>query len=477
MRKNNPLIRITAAAAGALLVLTACGGPALPAQGEGGNTQAIEVHTTSAARGTIDRQTEFVGRVEAAESIKVYATSQAKVLETYVTPGQHVEKGQLLFELDTENLETMAETARLQYEATVSGTNTTIIQTKSAWDSAGDMYSTLKDNRDAIEDALDAAKSGLDKAQKAWDLAKQGTRIPELEEQLKEAVTDDEKKAIQKQINDIVKASGALSEVKEMLDAAQSGYNQANNAYIQNYDKLDEQVDSARKNLVNARNTYKNTKGDEDEGITGTVQSQIDLAKISYDNAVRALNEAKVYAPVSGIVSAKNVSVSDMVSPGAPAYIIDQEGAAPMVSFNLSEDGANALSVGSPVTVVYNGQEFSARITELSNTANPQTGLFAAKAQTDSPLGTSRSGGVVKVKASTAKAEDAMLLSLDLLEYDGNQPYVYVYRDGKAVRTDLVTGISSAEDIVILSGLSAEDQIITTWHPDLKDGADVTLAQ
>ena len=157
MRKNNPFFRITAAAAGALLVLTACGGPALPAQGEGGNTQAIEVHTTS------DRQTEFVGRVEAAESIKVYATSQAKVLETYVTPGQHVEKGQLLFELDTENLETMAETARLQYEATVSGTNTTIIQTKSAWDSAGDMYATLKDSRDAIEDALDAAKTGLDK--------------------------------------------------------------------------------------------------------------------------------------------------------------------------------------------------------------------------------------------------------------------------------------------------------------------------
>jgi multidrug resistance efflux pump len=89
-------------------------------------------------------------------------------------------------------------------------------------------------------------------------------------------------------------------------------------------------------------------------------QSQIDLAKISYDNAMKALNEAKVYAPVSGVVSAKNVSVSDMVSPGAPAYVIDQEGAAPMVSFNLSEDGANALSVGSPVTVVYNGQEFSA---------------------------------------------------------------------------------------------------------------------
>lgn len=457
-KRNDHFVRITAAAAGALLVLTACGGPALPAQGEEGSVQAIEVHTTSAGQGTIDRQTEFVGRVESAESIKVYATSQAKVLETYVTPGQHVEKGQLLFELDTETLETMAETARLQYEAAVSGSNTTIIQTKSAWDSAGDMYTTLKDNRDAIEDARDAAKAGMDKAQKALEDAKALKNDPNLPEDQKP--TDEDIAALEK-------AAAAAAE----------GYNQAQNAYIQNYDKLDEQVSSARKNLVNARDTYKNTKGDEDEGITGTVQSQIDLAKISYDNAMKALNEAKVYAPVSGIVSAKNVSVSDMVSPGAPAYVIDQEGAAPMVSFNLSEDGANALSVGSPVTVVYNGQEFSAQITELANAANPQTGLYAAKAQTDEPLGTSRSGGVVKVKASTAKAEDAMLLSLDLLEYDGNQPFVYVYRDGKAVRTDVTTGISSAEEIVILSGLTKEDQIITTWHPDLKDGAAVTMAQ
>ena len=457
-KRNDHFVRITAAAAGALLVLTACGGPALPAQGEEGSVQAIEVHTTSAGQGTIDRQTEFVGRVESAESIKVYATSQAKVLETYVTPGQHVEKGQLLFELDTETLETMAETARLQYEAAVSGSNTTIIQTKSAWDSAGDMYTTLKDNRDAIEDARDAAKAGMDKAQKALEDAKALKNDPNLPEDQKP--TDEDIAALEK-------AAAAAAE----------GYNQAQNAYIQNYDKLDEQVSSARKNLVNARDTYKNTKGDEDEGITGTIQTQIDLAKISYDNALKALNEAKVYAPVSGVVSAKNVSVSDMVSPGAPAYVIDQEGAAPMVSFNLSEDGANALSVGSPVTVVYNGQEFSAQITELANAANPQTGLYAAKAQTDEPLGTSRSGGVVKVKASTAKAEDAMLLSLDLLEYDGNQPFVYVYRDGKAVRTDVTTGISSAEEIVILSGLTKEDQIITTWHPDLKDGAAVTMAQ
>lgn len=460
MRKENRIPRrLTAATVAALLALTACGGPAAPAQGPGENTpQVIEVHTATAARGTIDRQTEFVGRVESAESIKVYATSTAKVVETYAAPGQYVEKGQLLFALDTENLEIAAESARLQYESTVSGTNTSIIQTKSAWDSAGDMYATLKDNRDAIEDAYESAERGLKAAKTALENAKALKENPDIPEEDKP--TDDD-----------------IATLEEAVKNAELGYNTARNTYIQNYDKLDEQVTSARRSLVNARDTYKNTKGDEEEGITGTVQSQIDLAKINYDNALKALNEAKVYAPVSGVVSAKNLSVSDMASPGAPAYVIDQTDAAPMVSFNLSEDGANALTVGSPVTVIYNGQEYPAQITELANAANPQTGLYAAKAQTDTPLGTTRSGGVVKVQASTAKAEGALLLSLDLLEYDGNQPYVYVYRDGTAVRVDVTTGISSAEDVVILSGLTEEDQVITTWHPDLKDGAAVALAQ
>ncbi len=402
------------------------------------------MQTVSASYGTIDRQTEFVGRVEAAESVKVYATSQAKVLETYAVPGQHVEKGQLLFQLDTENLETMVETSRLQYEAAVSGANTTIIQSKNAYDSAGDMYTTIKESRDAIEDAWEGAQRSLNQANAALQAAQEA------------GVTGEE-----------------LAKLQTAQVAAQMAYEQARNAYIQNYDKLDEQVKSARKSLITARDTYKNTKGDEDEGITGTIQTQVDLAKISYDNAVKALNEAKVYAPVSGVISMKNVAASDMAN---PAYVIDQDSAAPMISFNLSEDGANALTVGSPVTVSYNGQDYPAQITELSNAANPQTGLYAAKAQTEEPLGTSRSGGVVKVKASTAKAENALLLPLELLEYDENQPYVYLFRDGVAVRADVVTGISSAEEVVILSGITAGDQIITTWHPDLRDGAAVALA-
>lgn len=456
-----------AAAMAALLALSGCGSLTNRETEVEAVSQAIEVHTTTAGYGTIDRQTQFVGRVEAAESVKVYATTSAKVIEANAAPGERVEKGQLLFALDTEMLEIAAETSRLQYEAALSGADTAITQAKNAYDNAREGYHDLWEIKDEVDfnrsdtyKIMNQAAAAAEIASKAVDdyILECASKGQELNTETDARYLYLEKKA---------------SEAAAAYQAARAAYQAAESQY----EAVQDQSDSTRKTVTSLRDTYRNTAGDEEAGIVGTAQSQVDLAKISYDNAVKNLNDARVYAPVSGIVSVKNVSVSDFASPGVPLYVIEPEGDAPMVSFNLSEDGANALGVGSPVTVIYNGTGYPAVITELANTANPQTGLYAAKAQTDEALPTSRSGGVVKVQASTAKAENALLLSLDLLEYDGNQPYVYVYKNGVAARVDVVTGISSADDIVILSGLTEADQIITTWHPDLKDGAAVTLAE
>lgn len=468
--KRKPLACLAAATA-AVLALSGCSLLGTEVVETEAVVQAIEVHTATAGYGTIDRQTQFVGRVEAAESVKVYATTSAKVITANAAPGERVEKGQLLFALDTEMLEIAAETARLQYEAAVSGADITITNARKTYENAKDGYTDLWEARHDVGDLRDHYANVVKQTKAAYEAAYQG-----LLAYLTELGLSEEESEKNVSLKDNPKYMALLlqkNETQQAYQAAQATYNQLDESYDTMYDQLE----TTRDTVATLRDTYKNTAGDEEAGITGTAQSQVDLAKISYDNAMKNLSDATVYAPVSGIISAKSVSVSDFASPGVPLYIIEPEGDAPMVSFNLSEDGANALSVGSPVTVIYNGVEYAAQITELSNTANPQTGLYAAKAQTEEPLPTSRSGGVVKVQASTAKAEDALLLPLDLLEYDGNQPYVYVYRNGTAVRADVVTGISSADDIVILSGLTADDQIITTWHPDLKDGAAVTLAQ
>ena len=495
MRENRKFLKCLAVlSAGAFLATGAgCGAAQQPESAADAGPQAIEVETTTAFYDTIDRSTEFVGRLEAARSTNVYPSSAGQVLGVYVNAGEYVEEGTLLFELDTEDLLTAAETARLQYESALSAADTSIISAKQNYDTLGDAWDTARDAEDSAEDAYDAARDARDAAQAAVSEAQTAYQTDADGNQLGDAVTTAENALQQAQSSGdataIAQAEAALaaaraafnsmgqpSNNKEWYENAQSQLNSAQAALNTASDYLstaEDSADSARKRMVTARDTYYNTRGTDEQA--GTVQSQVDLAKISYDNALKNLEEAKVYAPVSGVISAKNVSESDMVSASTPAFVIDQTDEAPVVSFNLSEDGANALSVGDPVTVIYNGEEYSARITEIAGSADPTSGLYAAKARTDESLGTSRSGGVVKVQASTARAENALVLPLEVVEYDGNQPYVYVYRDGVAVRTDLTTGISSAEEIVILDGLSPDDQVITTWHPDLEDGAAVTL--
>lgn len=50
-------------------------------------------------------------------------------------------------------------------------------------------------------------------------------------------------------------------------------------------------------------------------------------------------------------------------------------------------------------------------------------------------------------------------------------------RTVRPIRTDFETGMSNSETVVALSGLDESSRIITTWHPDLKDGAKVQLAE
>ena len=46
---------------------------------------------------------------------------------------------------------------------------------------------------------------------------------------------------------------------------------------------------------------------------------------------------------------------------------------------------------------------------------------------------------------------------------------------GKAVRTEVETGITNNTDVEVKSGITKDSEIITTWAAQLRDGADVRL--
>ena len=91
----------------------------------------------------------------------------------------------------------------------------------------------------------------------------------------------------------------------------------------------------------------------------------------------------------------------------------------------------------------------------------------------DSPL---LSGVSAKVTAATQSAEDALVIPVDTITYDADgSPYVLVYEDGKAVQIHVTLGITTRSYAQVTEGLTSDSLVITTWHPDLADGAAVSL--
>ena len=426
-------------------------------------SSAISVQVTYAEYGSIDRNSEFAGKIEAARTIKVYAPTQAQVTQTYASVGQTVSEGDLLFTLDTEDLQEQVDSAYLQYQSALNSADSSLLNAEKSYNSSAQSYQTASDNledlEDEYEDQLDTLRSEKNQAKTAWENAQQA---------LADAEAAGQDESVLEELQDEVDAA------KEAYDDAISDYNSLYNEYERLEETYMTQKSNARDDMEYARESYELVTGGEDG--EGSASYTIQQALNTYEAAVEALENANVTAPVSGTIVSKSVEESDMASPTTAAYVIQTDGEQ-VVNFDVSAEAASALSLGDEVTIIYGGNEYAAVVTELSVQADETTGLFSVTAQPLEELVTVRTGIAVKVRASTAKAEETLLLDIDLVEYDENQPYVYVYENGTAVRHDIEIGITSKDTVSVISGITAEDAIISTWHPDLKDGASVTCEE
>ena len=461
------LVVVIAAAVVAIFALggfsgaPAGGPPAANAQGgmngtgakKGAAQTAIAVNVTYPERETLSRQTDFAGRIEASQTVKVYPEVSGTVSKTYFNAGDRVEKGDLLFEFDSENAETSLKQAELSYRKTIndiesaeSGSAKALqdLKYQNAIESAQDNYESRKEDLEfATENDFDLAEFKRVR-KKLWDT-----------EQAYDAETSTENwtayvDALDK-YNDLIDDYASYSNYKNQITSFESAYT--------NYLKA-----------VREYEIYKSMTSGEDAENRDITREQ---AELTLQNARKTFANQKVYAPVSGIISAKNINEFDNASSNTVTYTISQEGM-PTVSFNLSEDGANAMDIGTEVSVFYNGKNFKAEVIELAPEANSSTGLYPAKAQLIEDIGTNRSGSVIKVTAITAIEKDTLTISLDNIYYDGNQAYVFVYDNGIARRVDVTVGMTTADKVSLIEGISQNDAIITTWHPRLADGAAVS---
>jgi len=133
---------------------------------------------------------------------------------------------------------------------------------------------------------------------------------------------------------------------------------------------------------------------------------------------------------------------------------------------NIDETEVGRLSLGLPVRITVGAMQdlaFDAALEYISPkaTENNGTNLFEIKASVKVPSGvTIRSGYSANAEIVLDKVENVLTLPESAIQYEGENPFVYVPQaDGSYERKPVVTGLSDGVTIEIKEGLSAGDKV------------------
>lgn len=370
----------------------------------------------------------------------------------------------------------------------------------------------LDEDREDAKEQKDDLKKASDKANKSLKQAAQAYAAAQAAVTALEPQDYTELQNVKGQFPSEEAYEYALKQAKEQLAAAKTAYEGAQAAVSQldaAYEQVKagiESIDDGKEKLEDSlSDTYKSKE--QTETVKNLTEAQLNIdtqrvqdigkrtAALGVDSAAAQVNSAKVgaagakvgidsaeyqldmytlTAPIDGVIEAVNVKEHDFASPQSPAFVISNKNTM-TVTFGVSEGIRGTLRVGQKLKVDRNGKLYDAAITEIGSMVDQNTGLFMIKSCVSTPDDSLLTGSSVKVTADTYSQADALLIPYDAVYYDDSQPYVYVAENGLARRKDVETGIFDMDTITVLSGLSTEDVLITSWSANLREGAEVSV--
>ena len=536
---NNKIKRAAAALCGCTLLaasLTGCGGS--EAESVMDSTVTVEVQNVRRGsiqlQGTY---VGTVSASESVNVIPL--VQGATVESVNVSVGSEVKEGQVLAKLDSTSADLTAENAQAAYNSALAQAQsalggqwkTNIYSAERGIDQLDDNIDTMNDQIDKLKDQKNQINNGYKNAKIAYEtlnganecykklkpsvsvqVNEKNKQILGLPENSSGSTTlkideDEDYKKLEKlvalgeesgisegQLPDVraimnyvnaQKAAGRenaaiwASLTDDNVNTAKKGYEQAE-AALENVEKLEssiEQLETQRDSLKaqkeTAEGTLDITQGETYNETVASLQAGLAQAQVGLDSAAYQQSLYTLTSPINGTIESVGLTKDGMASASSIAFTISNKDTM-QVTFYVAEDVRDEFTAGQPVTVSRGDKTYSGTITEIGNAVDMQKGLFKVKA-TIYDMPDLASGVTASITTTCHSANNVVVIPCDAVYYENGDAYVFVAKDGVAVKTPVETGIYNDTDIAITSGLTEGQQVITTWSANLIDGSSITI--
>ena len=266
---------------------------------------------------------------------------------------------------------------------------------------------------------------------------------------------------LQRQVDQVVVNSGVLSESTYQLKSSVAARDKAK-ATIR---RAKAEVIAARARLAQAQVEVRVA-----EAVLTVADSEEKYAQAWVDYLT-------LTAPFAGVISARNANTFDFVmpttgdptafylspdiSPGggaAPIYVVDRLDVV-RIFVDIPEGDANFVTIGTKATVLvraYRDKELPATVTRAAWALNQKSRTLRAEIDLPNPDSQLLPGMYAYVNVIIERP-NVQALPLDAVEYSGDQTFCRLYESGKAVRTELETGVSDGKWIEVTNRRAPAD--------------------
>ncbi|MBY6086613.1 efflux RND transporter periplasmic adaptor subunit [Priestia flexa] len=204
------------------------------------------------------------------------------------------------------------------------------------------------------------------------------------------------------------------------------------------------------------------------------LKQQQQQANQAVAQAEQIVASTRLTAPISGTIADVSAVENGIAAPSTPLMtVIDQSNVD--ATFQVNSYQVSQLKAGNQIKLTFDGvtQEFTSKISTVSPTANPETGLFTVKAPIENAKSQVKGGMKATGEVTIDSLSDALVIPSSAISYDEEQAYVYIVNGKKAVKTPITLGFANDDQYQVVDGLKADDVIVTDGKDQIQDGNEV----
>jgi RND family efflux transporter MFP subunit len=213
------------------------------------------------------------------------------------------------------------------------------------------------------------------------------------------------------------------------------------------------------------------------------VEAQIATAEAGRAAATITREDTVLRAPMDGVILQRQVEVGEVISPGAPGFVLADTSTVKAV-FGVPDLQVQNLKLGSALTVELEalpGKQFTGQITSISPSADQKTRLFEVEVSVRNSDGLLKIGMISSLSLAAPSAEEAAVpLNAIVRPKDHPEQYaLFVVEElggSPQARLRAITlGEAYGNRVVVKSGVKVGDRVITSGGSRLVDGEAVQV--